>query len=98
VTGQPMARAMADLLERGEREHGFVPDPASAITLPDRAPHVLPVGEHTIPFSSHGADSGNGNWPAHAALANLAASRAWFEKKESNVLLHIGDVEEQHDP
>src|SRR4029453_19406378 len=79
MTGQPMARAMADLLERGEQERGLGPEPARAVPRPDRAAHVLPVGEHTIPFISRSAHAADGH--GRAALANLTATRAWFEKK-----------------
>jgi len=92
MTGQPMARAMADLLERGEREHGFYPDPARAFAPAQRAPHVLPIGEHTIPYSSRSADSGNGDGPM--TPANLTATSPWFDKIQGEVRLHVGDVEE----
>jgi len=92
MTGQPMARAMADLLERGEQERGHSPDPARAITLPGRAARVLPVGEHTIPLSARSVRPADGN--GRVTLPSLTASRAWFEKKQGDVLLHIGDVEE----
>ncbi len=90
LTGQPMARAMADLLERGERERGRTP-PARDVKATDGAPRVLPVGEHTVPLSSGVTESSKSD---RRTLANLTGTRAWFEMKHGSVLLHIGDVEE----
>jgi len=36
--------------------------------------------------SSLGGDSAS-------ATANLAATRAWLERKQGNILLHVGDVD-----
>jgi glutathione synthase/RimK-type ligase-like ATP-grasp enzyme len=91
MTGQPMARAMADLLERGEREHGHHPDTTRAFTLAEPTSHVLAVGEQTAPYSSKAAATGNGDGPM--ALTNLTATRPWFQQKHGELLLHVGDVE-----
>ena len=92
MTGQPMARAMADLLERGESERGRGPDLDRAFTPAPREPRVMPVGEHTIPITrSSGVAVANGDGPS--SDLNLVATRAWLEKKKDNVLLHVGDTD-----
>ena len=91
MTGQPMASAMADLLERGEVERGRGPDLDRAFSPAERAPRILPVGEHTIPISSRSSvAAANGDGPSHDL--NLVATRAWLEKKRDTVLLHVGDT------
>jgi glutathione synthase/RimK-type ligase-like ATP-grasp enzyme len=89
MTGQPMASAMADLLERGEREPRPSTLPAS---LAERTPHILEVGEQTIPASPSALHASRSD--PQPALTNLTATHAWFEKKQSSVLLHVGDVED----
>jgi glutathione synthase/RimK-type ligase-like ATP-grasp enzyme len=86
MTGQPMARAMADLLERGERARGFEPNPASAITVPDRGPRVLAVGQQTVAMPAR--------MNANGRHDGLTATRAWLELKQGQILLHVGDMDE----
>ncbi len=91
MTGQPMARAMADLLERGEAERGRGPDLDRAFSPAPREPRVMPVGEHTIPITGRSNVAvANGDGPS--SDLNLVATRAWLEKKQDNVLLHVGDT------
>lgn len=91
MTGQPMARAMADLLERGEVERGRGPDLDRAFDLIPRKPHVMAVGEHTIPVTGRGTATVADSNGASSAV-DLMATRAWLEKKKDNVLLHVGDT------
>jgi glutathione synthase/RimK-type ligase-like ATP-grasp enzyme len=91
MTGLPMARAMAELLERGEIERGRGPDPGRAITPMPRQPRVMPVGAHTIPITDRsGVAVANRNGPSDDL--KLVATRAWMERKKENVLLHVGDT------
>jgi hypothetical protein len=92
MTGQPMARAMADLLEQGERAHGREAKRRVAAASPPGAPRILPLGEQTLPFSSRRTASEDG--PERARLGSLTATRAWLARKRGEVLLHVGDVEE----
>jgi hypothetical protein len=94
ITGQPMARAMADLLERGVIERGDTRKLVSAVDIPPRQPRSMPVGEQTIPFVRRATTSALGG-DSVAASANLAATRAWLERKQSTILLHVGDVDDQ---
>ena len=92
MTGQPMAQAMADLLERGEVERGRGPDANRAFTPPERSPRPMPVGDQTIPVSRQVvATLSNGEEVEQ--MTNLVATRAWLEKKQGNVLLHVGDTD-----
>jgi glutathione synthase/RimK-type ligase-like ATP-grasp enzyme len=91
ITGQPMARAMADLLERGERERGHGSERARPVSPAQGSPHVLPVGEQTVPLPASVVAAASGD---AARLAHLAATRSWLERKRGNVLLHVGDVED----
>ncbi|HVB64768.1 MAG TPA: hypothetical protein VNE17_08550 [Nitrolancea sp.] len=92
ITGQPMARAMADLLERGVLDRGETRKLVSAVEPPVRAPRSMPVGDQTIPFVGRSSSSSLGGDSA-SATANLAATRAWLERKQGNILLHVGDVD-----
>ena len=88
MTGQPLASAMADLLEKGELERGRHPDPRKAHVSSPRKPHVLPVGDQTIPlnreleFGAEGLD----------VRIDAVATNAWLEKKGDETLLHVGDT------
>lgn len=90
MTGQPMAKAMADLLERGERERGREPDPKRSIPRSPRQARVLPVGEQIIPLSN-GARASSDEASTEAPT-DLVATRAWLEKKKGDILLHVGDT------
>jgi len=79
ITGQPMACAMADLLERGVVERGGKPL-SNPVAKPAREPYTVPVGEHTIPLQRHATSSLGGD--SAGATAQLVASRAWFERKQ----------------
>ncbi|HEX3721445.1 MAG TPA: hypothetical protein VHV31_01560 [Nitrolancea sp.] len=92
MTGQPMARAMADLLERGVIERGDTRTLVSPAEIPPRALRPLPVGEQTVPLPRRLATSALGADSA-AADANFAATRAWLERKRGNIMLHVGDVD-----
>jgi glutathione synthase/RimK-type ligase-like ATP-grasp enzyme len=91
MTGQPMAKAMVDLLERGEDERGRQRDPSRAFTPAERLPTSMPVGDQTVPLS-HETQMMVLNGNAPAMLADLVATRAWVEKKKNDVMLHVGDV------
>lgn len=91
MTGQPMARAMADLLEQGERERGRGPDPERAFTPADRPPRAMAVGDHTIPMT-HRTSIATDHGDRPSDDLNLVATRAWLERKKDNVLLHVGDT------
>jgi hypothetical protein len=94
IAGQPMARAMADLLERGVIERGDARKLVSAVDIPPRSPRSMPVGEQTIPFVRRATTSVLGG-DSVAASANLAATRVWLERKQGNIMLHVGDVDNQ---
>ncbi len=91
MTGQPMAKAMADLLERGEVDRGRGPDALRAFTPTERPPRAMPVGEQIISVSPQ-LRSVLSNGEASARVANLLATRAWLERKRDDVLLHVGDT------
>lgn len=85
MTGLPMSVAMADLLEAGLHGRPSRPrEPARRrrVTLPVGAQRVaVPQG-----LALDGATRDGGR-------LDLAATRAWLEKRQSRLLLHIGDVE-----
>lgn len=91
MTGQPMAKAMADLLERGEIERGRAPDESRAFTPAPRASHLVAIGSQTVPLDPD----------VQAALSiertsedelRLVTTRSWVERKREGVLLHVGDT------
>jgi glutathione synthase/RimK-type ligase-like ATP-grasp enzyme len=77
VTGLPMTQALCDLLERGM---GLTP---SRPERPPRRAGPVPVGEQVVKLPESLAD----------ASAELTATRAWFETRRAEMLLHVGDIE-----
>jgi glutathione synthase/RimK-type ligase-like ATP-grasp enzyme len=92
LTGQPMAQAMAELLERGERERGHLPDSRKVFVPKEREPRVMPIGEQTIPIRARSAITVNSD--GNSNLEGTIATAAWLEKKRGNILLHVGDLED----
>jgi glutathione synthase/RimK-type ligase-like ATP-grasp enzyme len=85
MTGQPMAKAMADLLERGEDERGRKPSRATSFHRTQEHPRVLALGDQTVPLSVQ-ADE------VEPSSLRMTATRAWLEKKRDDILLHVGDT------
>ena len=91
MTGLPMARAMADLLERGEIERGRAPDVGRGFTPAPRRPRVLNVGSQSVPLSET-LDDARDDGIQSEIPAHMVATRAWLQRKKRNVVLHVGDT------
>ena len=91
MTGLPMARAMADLLERGEIERGREPDYGKGFTPAPRQQRVLHLGSQSVPISQRSLRS-PGDLSEPEIPANMVATRAWLQRKKQHVMLHVGDA------